>query len=196
MSENNVGSREEVERIRRVADQLCTAHAALRDRFKRRALILDTVILLAAAWLSALAFADPRFDKWLVPFGIDSHLWIGLFGVVVFFLTIIQFKVDWGGKAEAHSRSCGMYSEVKREAGYLLASNANIPAKEFQRLAARYDMASDVGTGVPEKDFLRLKRQHLMKVRISKLLDQNPGASVLLTKLKVVVSDNFNWPIR
>src|ERR1700686_1849846 len=97
-----VGSREEVERIRRVADQLCTAHAALRDRFKRRVLLLDTVILLASAWLTALAFLDPRLSKWLIPFGIDSQLWIGLFGVLVFVLPLIQLKVDWGGKAEAH----------------------------------------------------------------------------------------------
>lgn len=196
MTEPHIGSRDEVERIRRVSDQLCTAHAALRDRFRRRALILDIAILLASAWLTALAFTDPRFDKWLIPFGIDSKLWIGLFGVVVFFLTLIQFKVDWGGKAEAHTRSFNMYAEVKREAGYLLASNSEIPAREFQRLAARYDMASDVGTGVPEKDFLALKRQHLMKVKVSKFLDQNPGASVLLTKLKMFICDNISWPKR
>jgi hypothetical protein len=189
-----VGSREEVERIRRVADQLCTAHAALRDRFKRRVLLLDTVILLASAWLTALAFLDPRLSKWLIPFGIDSQLWIGLFGVLVFVLTLIQLKVDWGGKAEAHARSLGMYSELKREAGYLLASNADIPAREFQRLAARYDMASDVGTSVPERDFLGLKRQHLVKVRISKFLDQHPGASITLTKLKLLLRDNSSWP--
>jgi hypothetical protein len=106
-----------------VADQLCTAHAALRDRFKRRALLLDIVILLASAWLTALAFVDPRLGKWLIPFGIDSQLWIGLFGVIVFFLTLIQFKVDWGGKAEAHARSFRMYAEVKREAGYCLGKS-------------------------------------------------------------------------
>lgn len=191
MSKDQVGSREEVERVRRVADQLCTAHASLRDQFKHRAVILDIVILLASAWLTALAFIDPHFEKWLIPMGIDSHLWIGLFGIGIFFLTLIQFKIDWNGKAEAHARSFAMYAEVKREAGYLLASNAEIPPKEFQRLAARYDMASDVGVGVPEKDFLRLKRRHLMKVRISKFLDEAPGASITLTKLKVFLRDNF-----
>jgi hypothetical protein len=196
MNDEAIGSRAEVERIRRVSDQLCTAHAALRDRCKRRATVLDIAILLSSAWLTALAFVDPGLEKWLIPFGIDSKLWIGLFGVVVFFVTLIQFKMDWGGKAEAHARSFNMYAEVKREAGYMLASNSDIPAREFQRLAARYDMASDVGTGVPESAFLKLKRQHLMKVRVSKILDQHPGSSVLLTKLKVVIGDNFSWPKR
>ena len=196
MTENQIGAREEVKRIRRVSDQLCTAHAALRDRFRRRALMLDIIILLASAWLTALAFIDPRLEQWLIPFGIDSKLWIGLFGIVVFLLTLIQFKMDWGGKAEAHTRSFNMYAEVKREAGYLLASSSEIPGREFQRLASRYDMASDVGTGIPEKDFLNLKRRHLMKVQISRFLDKNPGASVLLTKLKMLLGDNLSWPNR
>jgi|SRR5579871_1259933 len=190
MSESPAASREEVERIRRVADQLCTGHAALRDRYRERAIAFDIVILLASAWLTALAFVDPRLDKWLVPFGIDSELWIGLFGVIVFSFTLIQFKVNWAGRAEAHTRSFTMYAEVKREAGYLLASHAVIPGREFQRLAARYDMASDVGSGIPENDFLRLKRRHLMKVEISKLLDHRPGASVTLLKLWVMLRDN------
>src|SRR5580692_10714944 len=111
MTDVQIGSREEVERIRRVSDQLCTAHAALRDRFKRRALCLDVIVLLSSAWLTALAFVDPRFDKWLIPFGIDSQLWIGMFGVTVFFLALIQLKVDWRGKVEAHSGSFHMYAE-------------------------------------------------------------------------------------
>lgn len=187
-----VGSREEVERIRRVADLLCSAHAALRDRFKRRALLIDIFILLASAWLTAMAFADSRFNKWLIPFEIDSQLWLGLFGVVIFFLTLIQFKVDWAGRAEAHKRSCNMYAEVKREAGYLLASNAEIPSREFQRLTARYDMASDSGVEVSEKDFLPVKRRHLMKVRLSKLLDEKPGSSLILTKIKMLWQDNVS----
>ena len=193
MTRDEVGSREEVERIRRVADQLCTGHAALRDRYARRAVTLDIVILLLSAWLSALAFLDPRFDKWLVPFALDSQLWIGLMGVLTFCLTLIQLKLDWAGKSEAHKRTFGMYAEVKREAGYLLASATKIPAREFQRLAARYDMASDIGIGVPEGEFLPLKQRHKIKVEISKLLDRKPGASLLLTRLKLFFRDNKPW---
>lgn len=193
MTEPAYGSREETERIRRVADQLSTAHAVLRDRFNRRAIAFDIVILLLSAWLTALAFVDPRFHAWVVPLGIEPQFWIGLIGVVTFCLTLIQFKTDWRGRSEAHSRSFGMYVEVKREAGYLLASATDIPLREFRRLAARYDMASDVGTGVPQCDFLRLKQRHKIKVEISKLLDKKPGANVTLIKLKLLIRDNWPW---
>jgi hypothetical protein len=150
------------------------------------------MILLLSAWLTALAFVDPRLNPWVVPFGLDAQLWIGLIGVVTFCLTLVQFKLDWRGRSEAHKRSFGMYVEVKREAGYLLASADDIPSREFQRLAARYDMASDVGSGVPERDFLRLKRRHKLKVELSKLLDTAPGAYVTLTKLKLILRDNWS----
>jgi hypothetical protein len=193
MSEPAYGSREEVERIRRVADQLSTAHAILRDRFKRRSTALDIIILLLSAWLTALAFIDPQFHPWVVPFGIDPQFWIGLIGVITFCLTLIQFKTNWSGRSEAHARSFGMYVEVKREGGYMLASADEIPIREFQRLAARYDMASDVGTGVPERDFLRLKQRHKIKVEISRLLDKKPAVNIWLIKFKLLIRDNWPW---
>lgn len=179
--------------MRRVADQLCTAHAALRDRYSSRALILDIIILLLSAWLTSVAFVDPRLNQWLVPLKLDPTLWIGLLGAVTFSLTLIQLKTDWKGRSEAHKRSFGMYAEVKREAGYMLASSAEISPREFQRLAARYDMASDVGTGVPESKFLHLKQRHKLKVEISRLLDTKPGANITLTKLKLFLRDNWPW---
>lgn len=193
MSDTLTETREEVGRIRRVADQLCTGHASMRDRFKRRAVSLDLAILLLSAWLTALAFVDPRLHQWLVPLQIDATLWIGLIGVLTFCLTLVQLQLNWRGRSEAHARSFNMYSEVKREAGYLLASLDTIPLREFQRLAARYDMASDLGAGIPERDFLRLKRKHKLKVKVSKLLDTRPGASIALTKLKLILRDNSLW---
>lgn len=193
MTDANFGSRDEVERIRRVSDQLCTGHASLRDRYERRALILDISILLLSAWLSAIAFADPRFDVWLVPWSIDPGLWLGLLGTFTFGLSLFQLKAGWKSRAEAHKRSFGMYAEVKREAGYMLASTKKIEPREFQRLAARYDMASDVGIGVPESEFLPLKRRHLIKIEISKKLDKKPGMSIFLTKLKMIFWDNWPW---
>ena len=191
--EADIGSREEIERIRRVSDQLCTAHAALSDRFSRRALLLDIVVLVLSALVTALAFVDPKLLHHAMHEAVDHAIVVGIFGLVVFCLTLIQSKTDWRGRGEAHKRSFTMYAEVKREAGYLLASSSDIPSREFQRLAARYDMASDVGSGVPESEFLRLKQKHLTKIEISKLLDKKPGASIWLTKLKLLIRDNRPW---
>jgi hypothetical protein len=191
MTDSAASLNAEIERIRRVADQLCTAHAALRDRFAARQFAIDIIVLLLSAWTASMGFLDARLMHWLIPPHLDSQLWIGLLGSSTFGLTLIQFKADWGGRSESHQRSFRMYSEVKREAGYLLANSQEISAQHFQRLVDRYDMASEVGTGVPEKDFLALKRLHKLKVAISKTLDEKPGSSLWLIKIKLILRDNW-----
>ena len=183
-------SKQEVERIRRVADQLCSCHAMLRDHFGRLSFYLDIGLLLMTAWLTVIALIDPKFLPWIVPYWIDAAFGIGLLGFFTFCGVLFQFKSDWRGRSEAHGRTCGMYAEVKREAGYILATSKKIEPRDFQRLAVRYDMASDTGVSVPDKLFLRLKKKHLQKVAISKLLDEKPGLSIILTKVKMFFCDN------
>jgi hypothetical protein len=184
--------RSELVRVRRVADMLSTAHANLRDQFKRRALFLDGTILGLSTWLTAVVFVEPRIGVTLTPWHFDPQIWVGLLGVATFFLSILQLLVDWKGRSDAHRRSLDMYAEVKRECGYLLASEQVLTHEKCQRVLARYDMASDVGTAVPERQFLVLKKKHLQKVAISRLLDRQPSASLLLIRMKMWWRDNFH----
>src|SRR5437870_2248961 len=97
--------RDELHRIRRVSDMLCTGHAGLRDRFARMALVLDLSILALSAWIAALAFVEPRLNVSLTPFGLDSQLWGGLLAVITLFLSIVQLRTDWKGRSDAHRRT-------------------------------------------------------------------------------------------
>lgn len=101
---------------------LCTGHAELRDRYARRALVLDLVTLALSTWIVALAFVEPRIGRRFTPLGWNGTIWLGLLSVGTFFLTILQIKTDWKSRSDAHKRSLDLYAEVKREAGYLLAS--------------------------------------------------------------------------
>jgi hypothetical protein len=183
------GTRQELGRIRRVSDMLCTAHAGLRDRYARRALTLDLSILGLCTWLVALAFVEPRINVSLTPFQLDPQLWGGLLAVGTFFLTIVQLKTDWKGRSEGHARTLDLYAEVKREAGYLLASDL-LEEDAVRRVLARYDIASAVGVAIPEEDFLPQKRRHLVKIALSKRLDQFPASSLLLARLRLWFRNN------
>ncbi len=187
MAETRVG---QVSNIRRVADMLGSAHANLRDRYQRRAVVLDVFLLVISAWTVSLAFVDPEIAKSLTPFGLESVLWIGLLAVGTFAMTLVQMKVDWKGRSDAHKRAFEIYIDVKREAGYILADGDTVGDKEFDRLTSKYDTASAVGIGIPEKEFLAQKRHHLMKVEISKYLDKYPGALPWLLRLKWAWRDN------
>jgi hypothetical protein len=182
--------RDELERIRRVSDTLCSGHAALRDRLALRALILDLCVLGLSTWLVALAFVQPNINLRLTPFRWDSQIWVGVLSAATFFLTLVQFKTDWKGRADAHKRTLDIYSEVKREAGYLLAAG-DIEETACRRVLSRYDMASAVGVAIPESEFLPQKRRHMTKVALSKHLDTHPSASLFLTRIRFWIRDNF-----
>jgi len=180
----------ELKRIARVADTMCTAHAGLRDSYRRWALGLDLAVLLPSAWLVALAFVDPRINVTLTPAGFNPQIWIGLFAVVVFGLSIVQLRVDWKGQANAHARAFDGYAEVKGDARFLLASAQEITEQACQPIFARYRAAGV--TPIPESQFLRQKRRHLLKVAVSRHLDTHPAASPLLTRLRFWYRDNVS----
>lgn len=184
------GQRAELERIRRVADMLCSSHAALRDRYAKRAMALDLSILALTAWLSALAFVAPRINISLTPFGFDPQIWTGLLSITTLLLAIVQLKTDWKGRSDAHRRSLDIYAEVKREAGYILA-RGEIEERALIGAVERYNMASAVGIDIPEKEFLAQKRHHKMKIALSKYLDDHPGAALSIVKARFWYRDTF-----
>jgi len=181
--------RAELKRIARVADMLCTAHAGLRDKYRLLATCLDLAVLLLSAWVVALAFVEPRINVSLTPFGLDPQLWVGLLGVGVFGLSIVQLRVDWKGRSDAHARAFEAYAEVKRDGDFLLAIGQQITEQACQPVFTRYGAAGAIP--VPEDEFLRRKRRHLLKVAISRHLDSNPAASIHLTRLRLWVRDNL-----
>ncbi len=182
--------KEELVRVRRVSDMLCTGHAVLRDRYARKALILDVFVLALSTWLVALAFVDPILNRLLTPRFFSTTIWVGVLSVGVFFLSLVQMKTDLKGKAEAHKRTLDLYAEVKREAGYILAAGEFDPVG-CRRVLLRYDLASAVGEPLPEVHFLKLKARHRIKVVISKRLDVAPSSSIRLLRLSMWYSDTF-----
>lgn len=183
--------RTELERIRRVADQTCSGHACLRDEFRCKALSLDVAMLALGSWLVALTFVDPLISHKLTPFGISPPIWIGVLGVINFFLGVLQLRVDWKAKSDAHARSHSLHADLKRELNIVLAREPLlISDAEYARVRAQEAMTSNSALPIPDSDFLRLKRRHKLKVAVSKHLDDHPGALIIFTKLKLLLRDN------
>ncbi len=186
--------RRRIVQTRQTADMLCTAHAGLRDRYRRRALLLDVAILVLSVFLVAQTFADPLVKGKLNLFGLDLGVWLGLLATSVFALSVVQLRVNWKATTEAHSRSFSLYAEAKRELGYLLDSES-IDEEAASRIHARYDLAADLGTTISEAEFLRQKQRHKVKLFISNYLDDHPGASITLIRLKLFLRDTFGWNV-
>lgn len=191
MNSRKIYAREEFERIRRVSDMLCSGHAHLHDKYLRFAFLLDISIFALSTWIVALSFVDPKFAPLVTPFKMDAQLWTGTLGIIAFFLSILQLRVDWKGMADCHKRSFDVYSEVKRLTSNLLGSEGELDITQCADIISRYQMATIVGASISEREFLIQKQRHQLKKAISKILDSRPSSSIALLRLKLWFRDNF-----
>lgn len=179
---------DEIARALRVADQLVTAHSCLRDSFGWKALVLDLLILGASIWLVAAAFLDPAIAGYFTIPGLTARMTIGLAAVATFILSIFQLLVDWKQKSSRHAEAAKAYVNVKFKLNDVLRLVSPSQGIIDQALAA-YKAVGGKHISVPERDFNRLKRKHLLKVRVSKMLDATPGAGIVLIRLRIFCHD-------
>ena len=181
---------DDLSRILRVADQMATGYARLRDEYGLRARILDLLILSISSWLLAVTFVDPSLAKRLVPFAISHEIWIGILAVATFILALIQSRVDWKAKSDSYQRALQNVSEVVLEGRRLTANGGTADSNEVRRISEKYYTILRFIEPIPDNRFLELKKHHKIKVEISRLLDDRPAASILLVKLCLLWRDN------
>ena len=181
----------EITKIERIADQSCSIHASLRDKYSIRATAFDYLLMAATTYLLGLTLVEPAIGLPL-SLGFDRVLFITVMSLVAFFLSVVQFKNDWKTMAEEHHQSFKEYANVKADCRTFTSGSKVASEVDYQRIRDSYNVATDIGTNIPEKEFLNGKRRHKKKVFISKYLDEHPGAWIWLVKLKLLIRDNFN----
>ena len=178
----------EVERRYRVADQMVTMHSILRDIYGRRAVGLDSMIFLSSIIIAALAFVDPTLLEW-VPWDTGStRIAIGILAIVAFFASIMAWRVDWKGKADAHARAASAYTKAKFN---LAAIDGTSDIRNLELALAQYEEIGRNAIPIPDSKFLNLKSEHLLKIEVSRFLDHFPGVPVRCVKLQLRIRDTF-----
>ena len=137
---------------------------------------------------------DPAVAKIVLPYGLPPSVLVGLAGIFIFVASLVQMKMDWNGRSALHGRAAESYLAVKHELGRIKCFSP----EDHERLAAafsstrdRYEAIGSTTVSLPDRIFLKLKQIHRVKVEISKALDSNPGASILLLRLKFWWRDNI-----
>lgn len=190
MNERALSIADEVRSIGRRADQACSVHAYLRDRYERRARLLDYGLMATAAYLLGLSFVEPVIGLRL-SLGADPKILIASLSLITFFLSIVQFKNDWKIKAQEHADSFQEHATIKSDCRAITSGARAATAPELQRIRDRYDLIAEIGTHIPENQFVKGKARHLRKVYVSKYLDSHPGAFAWLVAFKLLLRDNF-----
>ena len=177
----------ELRRRYRVTDMLITMHSLLHEKFGRRALIVDGIIFFSSVVLVALAFMDPDLLEWLPGSTESSRITIGSIAVVTFFMSLINNRADWKGKADAHDRAAQLLSQLKFKLAGLHEDKQTI---ELEYLLASYEEITIAMVPIPDSNFLTLKSEHLLKLKISRILDRYPGSWVCLLQLRLRLRQN------
>lgn len=190
MSDRALNIEDEIRSIGRRTDQACSIHAHLRDCFERQARWLDYSLIAVTTYLMGLSFVEPVIGLPL-GFGADTKFLVAVLSLVAFFLSIVQFKNDWKTKAQAHAASFQEHAAIKSDCRAVTAGTKPATGPELQRIRDRYDRIAEIGTHIPENQFVKGKARHLRKVYLSRYLDSHPAAWVWLIKFKLLLRDNF-----
>lgn len=171
---------------------LCSGHSILRDKYRCRALLLDSIMLAISVWLTAMIFVEPNIGNKLTPFSFSRELWLGILAIIAFFFSVIQIRVNWKELADAHQRACDFYGKIKIECNSLIDDvDANISTEAFNKIKDMYVTAGEVNICIPESKFNNLKKAHKLKIEISKILDMKPASSIIFLKIKLWYRDNL-----
>lgn len=163
----------EIERQRRLVDQMSTMHSLMRDRARLQGVLLVCVVLVASVVATAFAFAGGSDTVSI--FGLEGQrsTWLGWFAVVIFSLTLVDLVLDRRGAA-------GRYGDAVRQLSTLKADYRTIPppavaVEECKRLTELYQAVMEALPPLPERQFNGLKAKHLEKVEVSRYLSDHPG---------------------
>lgn len=181
----------ELRRKLRVADQLVSGHSVLRDRLRRRSMVIEILILVASGVLAALVFVDPVLAASLVPYEWSPKGAIGVLALFTFLASIVLLRVDWSGRSALHGRAAESWATAKAAIGSVLEAGEDIRADLINAAEAKYEAAGLHSISIPEDEFLALKRRHLIKVEISKQLDRRPGTNLFFATVRLWWSDNI-----
>lgn len=174
---------EEIERQRRVVDQLATMHSTIRDRARWQGLALLLVVLAASVVASAFAFAGGDTEVQILGIQADRTTWLGWFAVATFVLTLCDLVLDRRGTSGRHEEAVRRLAALKTEYRGPHEEAGAVP--QLQRLTAAYQLTMDALPPIPERRFLGLKAAHLRKVQASRYLSDHPGTSAWQAKLAV-----------
>ena len=194
MNNHSANVTTEIASIEQKSNMQCSIHAWLRDKNRRYAAFLDYGLMAAATYLLGISLLEPAIGLRL-SVGVDTIVVIPVLSLVIFFLSVVQFKSGWKSAAEAHHRTFSEFAAVKSECRTLTSGIRNISCTDHQEIRARYDMAIKVGTPIPDNVFLSGKAYHSRKVFVSCYLDTHQGARPFVVKIKLFVRDNFNFDL-
>ena len=183
-------SLKEFERKKRVADMLVTAHNILGERYRKISVGFDIALMLISFLIllgSLLETTSPNYIRETL--GYWTVYSIPVCAALIFVLSVVEWRLSWKQKSEAHYSSAREYSSIKAETTALLSKGFEEGDLEAAKIEDRYERLGQTCIQIPHHKFVRLKRAHVRKVALSKLLDGQPFAVLAVLRIWLAMKD-------
>ncbi len=176
---------EENERQYRVIDQMLTMHAVLRDRYNRRALYLNLILLVGAIVLNAFVFASEIVSRLLSISLEHARDAIGFISVLLLAASIVEYRVNWAGQSRSHKDAVDRLGTLKCKYREYNLRRQELGTTHDEELSGEYGFTMGILPPIPEKQFNRLKSCHLLKKLVSEEISKNPRVPMFLIVLRL-----------
>ena len=161
---------------------MLTMHSVLRDRYRRKALVVDVLLFIASSLLLFTSIIDPNLLSHLCLPIQDLSVLLKVCSVVIFISSSVILRVDWKEQSAKHGRACEALARLKSETRAILLSDTY--AKEnFSKHQQLCSLTMNNLWPVPENKFHKLKALHLKKIELSKFISSHPGCPLWILKL-------------
>lgn len=170
--------RSRIENIKRKADQQTTAHAYLRDSYSFRHAVLTSVSLVSGLFLVAMVMAPASNAGSTLGLSAGQFQWLlALVAIASFSMVVLVLAWRFDVRAERHDQSVRHYTKSAYLASRLLMRAEAAARSDLDRLEEVYLDDRDLPR-IPERQFLKLKQWHLLKVEASRELSRDPHQSI------------------
>ena len=178
-------SEKELKRQFRVLDQTLSIHAMLKDRYTRRALTLELVLLASSVVFCATTFARDDIFAQVGLSPANVRLMLGVASIAAFFASLVALRVNWQGKSTQHGDAAKKLGNVLAEFRKWKKEDGTWPEGRADELSQSYWVAMHNIVEIPQNQFVNLKAQHLRKVELSKMSSAAPGCPVFLLRFRL-----------
>jgi len=176
---------------------MASQHAMLHERFKHLSMFLDVSVLILSAFLTFIGFANNDLKVAFIerlPGSPNPSYLIGLSALSVFLISIVDWRLNWKTRSQAHLDAVKSLSNLKHEFSIILSSEKPVSDMKFNSVIKQYQAVSKILPIIPERDFAKTKKKHRVKGLVSNSLDRFPGASLICVKWKIFWRHNIkHW---
>ena len=158
-NQGNDGTKKENERQYELIDQLLSMHSSLRDKYERRAFLLNTALIGISLFLSVFAFIEDEVLESLGYCPPMARFFFGFSAVIVLICLLPNSGLIGEQWEQSHAEAVRHLAELKGRYRKTFNESAGNDSKRNSRLTTEYQKTMTILPQIPDRRFNPIESQ-------------------------------------